>query len=409
MSDTVIRADSVSKKFCRRLRHSMMYGTLDVARGMLGMEARTDTLRNGEFWAVKDVSFELKRGETLGLIGPNGSGKSTLLRLLNGIFQPDMGRIEIKGRVGALIAVGAGFHPLMTGRENIYVNGSILGMTKADIDRQFDEIVEFADIGDFLDAPVKTYSSGMRVRLGFAVAIHCEPDILLIDEVLAVGDVGFQRKCFDRFGKLRKSGVSIVLVTHNMHQLSTVVDRAILLQDGNIEFAGEVEKTIELYMECMNPDIFGDGSDDGIEKVVNGNDKITVNEVHFEPGRELSPGDSLKLVMNYTAQESLQDVEVDIVLLRNSTHGMYFQCTNRTVGNRIDITKGDGKLEVLIEDIPINSGTARLAVALWKKDREELLFWWRNIGLKFNKKWLSSGDNFLSTSFSCTGSDEHIA
>jgi len=247
MGDTVIRVDNISKKFCRRLRYIMMYGTLDVARGMLGVEAKTDRLRQGEFWALEDVSLELKRGETLGLIGPNGSGKSTLLRLLNGIYMPDKGRIEINGRVGALIAVGAGFHPLMTGRENIYLNGSILGMTKADIDARFDRIVDFADIGEFLDAPVKTYSSGMYVRLGFSIAVHCEPDILLVDEVLAVGDAQFQKKCFDRIRSLKEAGATIILVTHSMDSILKHTRSAVLLDRGRLIAEGRPDEVGNYY------------------------------------------------------------------------------------------------------------------------------------------------------------------
>jgi len=240
VDDVLVRVEGVSKKFCRRLRHSVYYGTVDVARGMLGLDPNMESLREGEFWAVQDVSFELKRGETLGLIGPNGSGKSTLLRMINGIFQPDKGRIEIKGKVGALIAVGAGFHPLMTGRENIYLNGAILGMGRREVDRKFDAIVDFADIGEFLDAPVKTYSSGMYVRLGFAVAIHCEPDILLVDEVLAVGDVKFQNKCLNMIHKLKTvQGCSIILVSHNYNTVKIISHRCIYLEHGRIALEGE--------------------------------------------------------------------------------------------------------------------------------------------------------------------------
>jgi len=216
MGDKVaIKVEKVSKKYCKSLKRSMLYGIKDIARNTLGQSSHSHRLRKQEFWAVDDVSFEVKKGETLGIIGPNGAGKTTLLKMLNGIFWPDKGKITIKGRVGALIAVGAGFHPMLSGRENIYINGAILGMTKKDVDAKFDDIVEFADIGDFLDTPVKFYSSGMFVRLGFAVAIHCEPDILLVDEVLAVGDRNFQIKCFRKMHELKKKeDVSIVLVSH---------------------------------------------------------------------------------------------------------------------------------------------------------------------------------------------------
>ena len=167
----VLRVENLCKKFCPTLKHSMYYGAIDTVRSMLGVAYATDQLRKNEFWALDDICFELRKGEALGIIGANGSGKSTLLRLITGIFPPDKGRIAFKGRIGALIAVGAGFHPYMTGRENIYLNGTILGMTRREIDAKLDAIIDFADIGDFLEAPISTYSSGMRVRLGFAIAV----------------------------------------------------------------------------------------------------------------------------------------------------------------------------------------------------------------------------------------------
>ena len=186
--------------------------------------SQSSALRPGEFWAVSDVSFELKRGECLGLIGDNGAGKTTLLKMLNGLIKPDQGRIEMRGRVGALIALGAGFNPILTGRENIYVNGSVLGLTKKEIDAKFDEIVDFSGMEEFIDTPVQSYSSGMQVRLGFAVATAIEPNILLIDEVLAVGDMAFRIKCYNRIGRLQKNAATI-LVTHDMSYLSTVCNR----------------------------------------------------------------------------------------------------------------------------------------------------------------------------------------
>jgi ABC-type polysaccharide/polyol phosphate transport system ATPase subunit len=252
MNDIVIRTEDVSKKFCKALKGSMFYGMIDIAKGMLGFSNNTDVLRKDEFWAVQDVSFEVNQGEVLGIIGPNGSGKTTLLKMINGIFMPDKGRIEVNGRVGALIEVGAGFHPLLTGRENIYVNGAILGMSKKEIDRKFTSIIEFADIGDFLDTPVKYYSSGMYVRLGFAVAIHSRPDILLIDEVLAVGDSEFQAKCMNAIETLKDIGTSIILVSHNDVLIERNCSRILLLNNGEAQFLGETEDALKLYNNIIN-------------------------------------------------------------------------------------------------------------------------------------------------------------
>jgi len=245
--NVAIKVENVSKKYCKSLKRSMMYGVNDIARNTLGMGSHGEKLRKDEFWAVKDVSFEVKKGETLGIIGSNGSGKTTMLKLLNGIFWPDKGKLSVRGRVGALIAVGAGFHPMLTGRENIYVNGAILGMNKKEVDEKFDEIVEFADIGDFLDTPVKFYSSGMLVRLGFAVAVNVQPDILLIDEVLAVGDLSFQNKSLRRLAEVRDKANAVVFVSHNLEHVRNLCDKVILLDRGKIMFAGKTVKGIEEY------------------------------------------------------------------------------------------------------------------------------------------------------------------
>jgi lipopolysaccharide transport system ATP-binding protein len=247
-SDVVIKVDNLSKKFCRSIKRSMLYGSMDVARSMLGLSTDRTKLRKHEFWSLKDISFEVKKGETFGLVGANGSGKSTLLRMINGIFPPDVGSITVKGRIGALIAVGAGFHPHMTGRENIYLNGTVLGMAKEEIARKFDSIIEFAGIGEFLDAPVSTYSSGMYVRLGFAIAIHSDLDLLLVDEILAVGDINFQRKCFEKVLQLKAQGVSTIFVTHSIPQLERMCDRGLLLDHGVPICLDNIREVIKRYM-----------------------------------------------------------------------------------------------------------------------------------------------------------------
>lgn len=245
--DTAVEVSHVSKKFAKDLGCLMKYGFMDISKNILGLNTHSEKLRKGEFWAVNDVSFKLKRGETLGIIGPNGSGKTTILKMLNGILALDKGEIKVKGKVGALIEIGAGFHPLLTGRENIYVNGSILGMSKKEIDKKFDKIIEFAEIGDFLDAPVRTYSSGMFVRLGFSVAAHCEPDILLIDEVLAVGDLAFALKCHRKMSEFRQGGGTVVMVSQNMQAIRNMCKKALWLDGGKVKEIGEVHNVCDSY------------------------------------------------------------------------------------------------------------------------------------------------------------------
>ncbi len=248
-NDFVIKVENVSKKYCKSLKRSMFYGVRDITRNAFGMSSNSSLLRKGEFWALDDVSFEVKKGETLGIIGPNGAGKTTMLKMLNGIFWPDIGRISIKGKVGALIAVGAGFHPMLSGRENIYLNGAILGMSRDDVNKKFDEIVAFADIGDFLDVSVKFYSSGMFVRLGFSVAVHCDPDVLLVDEVLAVGDKDFQIKCYQKMHDIKKMGTTIILVSHNEYTIREQTQKCLYIDEGSVKFLGSSEEAISFYIK----------------------------------------------------------------------------------------------------------------------------------------------------------------
>ncbi|MDQ2648679.1 MAG: ABC transporter ATP-binding protein [Actinomycetota bacterium] len=214
-----------------------------------------------ELWALRDLDFEIGRGECVGVIGRNGSGKSTLLRLLAGVTAPTTGRVAVTGLIAPLISVGVGFHPELSGRENVYINGIILGLTQAEIDERFDEVVEFAEIGDFLDTPVKFYSSGMFVRLGFSVSILADPDVLLIDEVLAVGDLAFGLKCLDRMQELRDAGTTIVLVSHNLHSIRLMCDRTLLLHGGEVRHDGDTSEAISLFHDLLGEarDIEGPG------------------------------------------------------------------------------------------------------------------------------------------------------
>ena len=261
MSEVVIRAESLGKKY--RISHQsgrQRYFTLrDVLTNKMrapkqwikrfASDSFSNFRKNEDFWALKDVSFDVRQGEALGIIGRNGAGKSTLLKIISRITEPSEGRVRIRGRVASLLEVGTGFHPELTGRENIYLNGSILGMTKSEIRKKFDEIVAFAEIEQFLDTPVKRYSSGMYVRLAFAVAAHLEPEILVVDEVLAVGDVGFQRKCMDYMKRLTRSGLTILLVSHNLFAVKAMCRRVLLLSGGKCQYDGLPTGGIELYQK----------------------------------------------------------------------------------------------------------------------------------------------------------------
>jgi len=371
----------------------MAYGSFDVAKNMLGISYDKGTLRKDEFWALEDVNFEIKQGEMLGIIGQNGCGKSTLLRLINGIYPPDKGRITIKGRIGALIAVGAGFHPHMTGRENIVLNGTILGMTKGELKKKFDSIVDFADLKEFLDAPVSTYSSGMYVRLGFSIAVHCEPEILLMDEILAVGDVGFQTKCFDKIGQMRKRGTSTFFVSHNLHHIYTFCDKVLVLNKGKIIYNGNPEKGLSLYKES----IIGLHSAGEIERVRTGTNEFRVLEIAIQPALDnntirLNTGDTIHIIIKYEAMKNFNDAEFDILLKPPvQAQSEFCQVSNKSLKKRINITKGKGTLTVTIKNINLNNIRAYLFFALWTKQRRDILVWYRNIPVDVKGNQLESG------------------
>jgi lipopolysaccharide transport system ATP-binding protein len=260
MSDIAIRVDNLSKQYriggpqvpYRTLRESLSGAIQAPFRRLAAvLRGQPSTVSNDTIWALKDVSFQVQRGEVVGIIGRNGAGKTTLLKVLSRITEPTEGCAEIHGRVGSLLEVGTGFHPELTGRENIYLNGAILGMKKAEIERRFDEIVAFAEIERFLDTPVKRYSSGMYVRLAFAVAAHLEPEILLVDEVLAVGDAAFQKKCLGKMGDVAKEGRTVLFVSHNMSAVRSLCQRAVLLIEGCLAVDGVVESVIQRYAEHM--------------------------------------------------------------------------------------------------------------------------------------------------------------
>jgi lipopolysaccharide transport system ATP-binding protein len=275
MSDIAIKVENLGKSYLvghntaqtqhyTALRDVIAHNAKNLARKTRDMFAGRPIVQGDEveeFWALKDVSFDVQRGETLSIIGRNGAGKSTLLKILSRITDPTTGRITINGRVASLLEVGTGFHPELSGRENIYLNGAILGMSRVEIQRKFDEIVAFAEVDNFLDTPVKRYSSGMYVRLAFAVAAHLEPEILVVDEVLAVGDAQFQTKCLGKMGDVAKEGRTVIFVTHNMSAALNLCRKGLLLVDGQLVKAGETEYVIQSYLSKMSANIYSNISE----------------------------------------------------------------------------------------------------------------------------------------------------
>jgi lipopolysaccharide transport system ATP-binding protein len=361
-NDTLIQVESVSKKFCRSLKRSLWYGVQDIGTELLG-RAKTPELRRDEFWAVDDVSFELRRGECLGLIGHNGAGKSTLLKMLNGLIKPDKGRITLQGRVGALIELGTGFNPILTGRENIYNNGAVLGFTKKEIDQEFDTIVEFSEIGDFIDTPVQNYSSGMKVRLGFAVASQMEPDILLIDEVLAVGDTSFVLKCFNRMDTLLQN-TSIILVSHNIPQIARMCTNLILMKGGKTIYnQSDVADGINLYYSMLEKPL---GNYTGSEAAVLEGIWLASNGRSTQQGEELSVnyGEELTVTIKVKMNKRIEKARIYLAFYdstqRNFGEVLNFQDAIPT----LDAESGQYTFEAHFPKIEFAQGAYSLTVGM---------------------------------------------
>jgi lipopolysaccharide transport system ATP-binding protein len=378
MSDKIIKVEGLHKKFCRSLRRSMAYGTFDISRSMLGVSYERGKLRQGEFWALEDINFELKQGEALGLIGQNGSGKTTLLRLINGIFPPDKGRITIKGRIGALLAVGAGFHPHMTGRENIFLNGTILGMTKEEIKKKYDAIVDFADIGDFLEAPVAAYSSGMTVRLGFSIAIHSLPEILLADEVLAVGDLQFALKCYRKIAEYRQNGGSIILVSHGMQLVRNVCQQVAWIDGGKIREYGQTQAVCDSYEKYMLEKDSENSEDTGIH--INNDPSVQIVGAEFFNEKSVNcgsykVGDFFRMRIHFDCKRKVKNPMFTLGILNAENITIVANFSNYDCREQIPEIYGKGYIDVIIKNLHIKPGGYVCTVTLTENELANVLDW----------------------------------
>lgn len=317
MTRPAIQADGVWKQFYRGERHDSLRDLIPAAvRRLRGSAPGERAQREGDFWAVQDVNFDVDFGRALGIIGPNGAGKSTMLKLLTGILRPTRGEIRMRGRVASLIEVAAGFHQDLTGRENIYLQGAILGMSRRDISQRLESIVEFSGIGPFIDTPVKRYSSGMNARLGFSIAVHLEPDVLVIDEVLSVGDLAFQQKCVDRMRAFKRDGVAIVFVSHNMQSIGELCDEAIVLK-SSVRYRGPVGGAVGEYLKLTAG---GEGSD-GRGRGVNLS-RAYLTDANGLPVDAVTPGSRVQLHVEIAADEPLREAVQYSMLVRRATDGM---------------------------------------------------------------------------------------
>jgi homopolymeric O-antigen transport system ATP-binding protein len=408
--EMLIKVEGVKKKFCRSLRKSLKYGMRDIAADLMGWRVPNTKLRAAEFYAVDDISLELRRGECLGLIGKNGAGKTTLLKMLNGLIKPDAGTITVRGRVGALIALGAGFNPLLSGRENIYVNGAVLGLRKTEISAKMESIIDFAELREFIDAPVQSYSSGMVVRLGFAVAIHCHPDSLLLDEVLAVGDAAFQAKCYNTLNDLRNRGVGFILVSHNLSSIDSFCDRVVYLKKGRSVYVGDTRAGIAEYNRDMLSEVESPSGESGEIAKIRGNGKVIMTRIVFldEAEREITEmraGAKVTLRIDYEcAAAAVLPTVVDIYIKDQA--GVFFHDPHAVECGDLN---GRGCIDVAFESMPANNQRLFFSIALSRLGSWELFDWKSHIPLTVHGTPRSQGRIYLSFDWKVVREEKTLA
>jgi lipopolysaccharide transport system ATP-binding protein len=366
--EILVKVEGLSKKFCKSLKKSLKYGMYDLVANLRGKDT-SNALRPDEFWALKDINFELKRGECLGLIGHNGAGKSTLLKILNGLINPDHGKVTIRGRVGALIELGAGFNPIMTGRENIYNNGAVLGFTREEINAKIEEIIAFSELEEFIDMPVRNYSSGMKVRLGFSVAAQMEPDVLIIDEVLAVGDVGFRIKCLNRIGELLKN-TAVIFVSHSMVQIAKISTKYVLLDKGQSVLEGaDMGQGVQAYFKKFKNKEDSNKSEGSliIESFsLNGNKEGIKHMQDF----------NLQLNFDNNATEEIFSLDIGFA-------DKEMKAIAITYIRAIEIKKGKSTKIIVIKNLPLTNGNYMMNISLRYKEHQgregKVISFYRNI------------------------------
>ncbi|HEU5459984.1 MAG TPA: ABC transporter ATP-binding protein [Pyrinomonadaceae bacterium] len=376
MSDVAIRCENLSKQY--RIGSPERYKTL---REAISTTARAPFRRlrngsrngNGYIWALDSVSLEINRGEVVGIIGLNGAGKSTLLKILSRITGPTRGRADIYGRVGSLLEVGTGFHPELTGRENIYLNGAILGMRKSEIERRFDEIVAFAEVEKFLDTPVKRYSSGMYVRLAFAVAAHLEPEILVVDEVLSVGDASFQKKSLARMGKAASGGRSVLFVSHNLAAINSLCSRCLLMDQGALVLSGSPGEVTSEYQARVHEKAQNGGSLDEVERYGSGKARFTAVKIQScGTPNYVETGGDLEIELEISSRANIEDANVAAIIYDVS--GVRLLDVNTALkGTFLSLQRGEqARVKFRLRDLLLKPGTYMLGVWLGRGGIEEI-------------------------------------
>jgi lipopolysaccharide transport system ATP-binding protein len=351
MSGTALEVQGVSKKFRRGELYDSLRDLVPAFTGRLFRKGRSaEELEEREFWALRDVSFSLEPGEAFGIIGGNGAGKSTMLKLLTGIMRPTHGSIRVTGRLSALIEVSAGFHPDLTGRENIFLNGAILGMSREEIRQRFDAIVAFSGLEDFIDTPVKRYSSGMYARLGFSVAAHVDPDVLLVDEVLSVGDYLFQQKCIERMRAVIASGATVVFVSHNLREVAALCRRSLLLERGRVQRIGPTSEVVQLYMARAQQ-----------QRQLEGDRDIVIHSVTTHdssgPRTEFESDGKLYVTVEAEARHRHDDMSVVIQIVDQHQYPVFDTCTQRLGAGTLTLESGETLRCTFELDVTLAQGT----------------------------------------------------
>ncbi len=373
---TAIEFDQVWKKFRKGEKFNSLRDAIPNFLRRSIKQKSDNSLEDQEFWVVKNVSFTIEHGSVVGIMGPNGAGKSTILKLLSGIMNPTQGRIKINGRLSALIEVTAGFHPELTGRENVYLNATILGMTRKEIDNKFDEIVEFSGVSDFIDTPVKRYSSGMYSRLGFSVAAHMNPEILIVDEVLSVGDIAFQAKCSGKIRELLNSGATIVLVSHQLSMIQSLCKRVILLNHGEVLKEGPTDEVIPHYQNI----ILKNNEDQIKNKIASMGERVQINTqalvdittVHFMDEKDVAKekfmiGETAVLNVDYIAHERIE-TPIFVLDIVRSDGVLCCSLKSNDVGFKTPSMKGAGGIKINLGKMLLGPGIYMVKVSIW--DRE---------------------------------------
>ena len=375
-SKPCIRVRGVSKKFARSLKRSFVYGGIDVARAVVGLKG-TDRLRESEFWALRNISFDLMAGQSIGIVGVNGSGKTTLLRIISGIINPTLGSVEVHGRIAPMIALGAGFKPVLSGRENVFLNLSILGVPRKEIPKRFDSILDFSELHESIDAPVGTYSSGMISRLGFACAIHTDPSILIVDEVLSVGDARFRVKCRNKINELRQKGTSMLLVSHSAVLIETLCDECVYMQKGHVIEQGAPIKVLKRYEEdqivrasAHNKSAFEVEAKTPHQSAHSVQSDMSIASVQFLSDDIdcgfWSCGAEGTILCRISSQVARSDISVNLMIFDNNQPGapaVQFMSSSRDVGG-IELQQGVSEVKISMPHVGLPAGMYRVKLSV---------------------------------------------